>query len=162
MSAEITPESVLDACRAAGLKLATAESCTGGMVSARLIDVAGSSDVVLGGIVAYSNAAKRDVLGVDTNTLKAYGAVSEETAVEMAEGARRALRAGVAVGITGIAGPGGAGDKPEGRVCFAVAREGMETRSETQDFGALGRDRVRAVSRDRAMELLKEAAEFRP
>ncbi|MGH1425229.1 MAG: CinA family protein [Pseudooceanicola sp.] len=162
MSDPITPEAVLEACRAAGLKAATAESCTGGMVSARLIDVAGSSSVVLGGVVAYSNRAKRDLLGVSPDTLKAHGAVSEETAAEMAEGGLRALNADLAVGITGVAGPGGSATRPEGRVCFAVARQGFPTQSETQDFGAIGRTAVREASRDRALEMLKTAAELRP
>lgn len=159
MSETTTPEEVLEACKAKGLRLATAESCTGGMVGAALTEVAGSSAVVLGGIVAYANSAKRDLLGVSDDTLSAHGAVSEKTAREMAEGARAALKADIAVSITGIAGPGGAGDKPEGRVCFAVARDGAETRSETRDFGALGRANVRAASRDRALALLLEAAE---
>lgn len=159
MSETVTAAMVLEACKAAGLRLATAESCTGGMVGAALTEVAGSSAVVLGGVVAYANSAKRDLLGVTAATLKAHGAVSEETAREMAEGAIRALKSDLAVSITGIAGPGGAGDKPEGRVCFAVARAGMDTRSETRDFGALGRANVRAASRDRALELLLEAAE---
>ncbi len=162
MSDPITPEAVLEACRAAGLKAATAESCTGGMVSARLIGVAGSSSVVLGGVVAYSNRAKRDLLGVSPDTLKAHGAVSEETAAEMAEGGLRALNADLAVGITGVAGPGGSATRPEGRVCFAVARQGFPTQSETQDFGAIGRTAVREASRDRALEMLKTAAELRP
>lgn len=150
---------VLEACKAKGLRLATAESCTGGMVGAALTEIAGSSAVVLGGVVAYANSAKRDLLGVSPATLKAHGAVSEETAREMAEGALTALGSDLAVSITGIAGPGGAGDKPEGRVCFGIAAKGAETRTETRDFGALGRGNVRAASRDRAMELLLEAAE---
>ena len=154
-----TPQEVLESCKAKGLKLATAESCTGGMVGAALTEIAGSSKVVLGGVIAYANSAKRDVLGVSPDTLRQFGAVSEETAIEMAEGACRALTADLAVGITGIAGPGSAGDKPEGRVCFAVARRGMTTRSELCDFGALGRENVRAVSRDKALELLKWAAD---
>lgn len=152
-------DAVLEACKAKGLRLATAESCTGGMVGAALTEIAGSSAVVLGGMVAYANSAKRDLLGVGAETLKAHGAVSEETAREMAEGALRALGSDLAVSITGIAGPGGAGDKPEGRVCFAIAGKGRETVSETRDFGAIGRAQVRAASRDRALELLLSAAE---
>lgn len=159
MSETITPGAVLEACKARGLRLATAESCTGGMVGAALTAVPGSSDVVLGGVVAYANSAKRDLLGVSADTLRAHGAVSEATAREMAEGARAALKADLAVSITGIAGPGGSGDKPEGRVCFGLARDGAETRTETRDFGAIGRDAVRAASRDRALALLLEAAE---
>lgn len=150
-------EDVLEACKAAKLKLATAESCTGGMVSSALIDIAGSSAVVVGGVVAYSNGAKRDVLGVRADTITAHGAVSEETAVEMATGALSRLDADVAVGITGVAGPGASGPKPEGMVCFAVARRGAEPVSDTVQFGAIGRDRVRGGSRDHALKMVLEA-----
>ncbi len=110
-------ELVLDLCRAGGLTLATAESCTGGMVVARLTSVAGSSDVVLGGIVAYSNAVKEAELGVPADVLAKYGAVSAETAAAMAAGARARLGADVAVACTGIAGPGGGtAEKPVGLV----------------------------------------------
>ena len=151
-------EDVLEACKAAKLKLATAESCTGGMVSACLIDVPGSSAVVVGGIVAYSNTAKRDVLKVREATIKDHGAVSEETAIEMASGALAQLDADITVGITGVAGPGASGPKPEGMVCFAVARRGVAPVSETVQFGALGRDRVRAESRDHALKMLLSSA----
>lgn len=149
---------VLEACKAAKLKLATAESCTGGMVSSALIDVPGSSEVVVGGITAYSNGAKQKVLGVREATLKAHGAVSEETAVEMATGALAQMNADITVAITGVAGPGASGPKPEGMVCFAVARRGADPVSETVQFGALGRDRVRAASRDHALALLLKSA----
>src|SRR5262249_38412939 len=110
-------EVVLDLCRAQGLTLATAESCTGGLVAGRLTAIPGSSDVVLGGIVSYANEVKRDVLGVSAETLAVHGAVSAETAVEMVQGARRALGADVAVSITGVAGPdGGTPEKPVGLV----------------------------------------------
>jgi nicotinamide-nucleotide amidase len=110
-------EVVLDLCRAEGLTLATAESCTGGMVAARLTSVAGSSDVVLGGIVAYSNAVKESELGVPADVLTAHGAVSAETAAAMAAGARERLGADVAIAVTGIAGPGGGTpEKPVGLV----------------------------------------------
>ncbi|MDF1854171.1 CinA family protein [Pseudooceanicola sp.] len=159
MNSVIDPKDILDICQAQGLKLVTAESCTGGMVGAALTEVPGSSAVVLGGVVAYANSAKRRLLNVPRETLANHGAVSEEVALAMADGALAAFGADLAVAITGIAGPGGAGDKPEGRVCFAIARTGVETRSETRDFGALGRANVRAASRDRALELLKEAAQ---
>src|SRR5690606_21805659 len=106
---------VLARARAAGLRIATAESCTGGMVAAALTDVAGSSDVFDRGFVTYSNAAKEAMLGVSAATLAAHGAVSEEVAREMAEGALSHSLAGLAVSITGIAGPGGSEFKPEGR-----------------------------------------------
>ena len=126
--------------------IATAESCTGGMVAVALTDVAGSSAVVERGFVTYSNAAKTEMLGVRDATLAAHGAVSEAVAREMAEGALRHSHAQLAVSITGIAGPGGSEHKPEGRVCFGLARTGQATRSETRDFGAQGRGEVRRLS----------------
>ena len=149
---------VLETCKAAKLTLATAESCTGGMVCASLVDIAGSSAVVLGGIISYSNEAKQTLLGVRAATLKAHGAVSEETAVEMATGALARLNAEIAVSITGVAGPGASGPKPEGMVCFAVARRGAAPVSETMQFGAIGRDKVRAASRDHALQMVLTAA----
>jgi nicotinamide-nucleotide amidase len=113
---------VLHACRAAGLWLATAESCTGGQLAGRLTAIAGSSAAFRGGVVAYDNAVKTEVLGVPAEVIAAHGAVSEPVARALAEGARRLLRADIAVGITGIAGPGGATpDKPVGTVDVAVA-----------------------------------------
>ena len=150
----ISPEAVLTACREAGLKQVTGESCTGGMVSASLIDIAGSSDVVLGGVVAYSNSVKRAVLNVRSEILEIHGAVSEETAVEMANGALSRLGADIAVAITGVAGPGASGPKPEGMVCFALSRRGAPPVSQTCQFGALGRDAVRADSRDHALAMV--------
>ena len=137
--------------------IATAESCTGGMVAVALTDVAGSSAVVERGLVTYSNAAKTEMLGVRDATLAAHGAVSEAVAREMAEGALRHGHAQLAVSITGIAGPGGSEHKPEGRVCFGLARTGQATRSETRDFGAQGRGEVRRLSRDHALALLRDA-----
>ncbi|TDK44973.1 CinA family protein [Antarcticimicrobium luteum] len=148
---------LLDAARARGLTIATAESCTGGMVAAALTDVPGSSDVVDRGFVTYSNAAKRDMLGVREETLAAHGAVSEQVAREMAEGALARSAGDLAVSITGIAGPGGSEHKPEGRVCFGLAGTGRATHVETVEFGALGRDRVRAAARDHALSLLMGA-----
>ncbi|WP_028028479.1 CinA family protein [Gemmobacter nectariphilus] len=146
--------SLLDLARKAGVMIATAESCTGGMVAAALTDVPGSSDVVDRGFVTYSNAAKQDMLGVGAQTLAAHGAVSEEVAAEMAAGALAHSRAGLAVSITGIAGPGGSEFKPEGRVCFGLASpSGVWT--ETVEFGALGRGLVRAAARDHALRLLQ-------
>lgn len=137
--------------------IATAESCTGGMVAVALTDVAGSSDVVDRGFVTYSNASKVEMLGVSASTLMAHGAVSEPVAREMAEGALARSAAQLAVSITGIAGPGGSEFKPEGRVCFGLAMTGRPTRTETQEFGAPGRAEVRRLARDHALRLLRDA-----
>lgn len=142
-----------------GLRIATAESCTGGLVAAALTEVAGSSDVFERGFVTYSNAAKVDLLGVSEATLAAHGAVSEPVAREMAAGALARSAAGLAVSITGIAGPGGSEFKPEGRVCFGVAQHGRETRVETVDFGPLGRAKVRKAATGHALKLLVAALE---
>jgi len=142
-----------------GLKIATAESCTGGMVAVALTDVAGSSDVFERGFVTYSNAAKVELLSVSEATLAAHGAVSEAVAREMAEGALTRSAADLAVSLTGIAGPGGSDFKPEGRVCFGLARRGRETRVETVEFGALGRARVRKAATEHALGLLGAALE---
>ena len=140
-----------------GVRIATAESCTGGLVAAALTDVAGSSDVFERGFVTYSNAAKVDLLGVSEATLAAHGAVSEEVAREMAEGALAHSVADLAVSITGIAGPGGSEFKPEGRVCFGLARRGQATQVETVEFGAPGRAKVRKAATTHALNLLPTA-----
>src|SRR5690606_2614808 len=106
--------------RARGFRIATAESCTGGMIAAALTDVAGSSDVFDRGFVTYSNAAKEAMLGVSPATLADHGAVSEPVAAQMAEGARHQSLAQLTIATTGIAGPGGSAFKPEGRVCFGL------------------------------------------
>lgn len=148
---------VLDAARAKGWRIATAESCTGGMISAALTDVAGSSDVFDRGFVTYSNAAKVAMLGVDPATLAAHGAVSEAVAAQMAAGALARSDAAVAVAVTGIAGPGGSEFKPEGRVCFGLAGPGG-LQTETVEFGAIGRAAVRAGTVAHALGLLARAA----
>jgi nicotinamide-nucleotide amidase len=150
-------DDVLAAARYWGIRIATAESCTGGMISAALTDVAGSSDVFDRGFVTYSNAAKTDMLGVRKRTLAEWGAVSEAVAREMAEGALAHAQATLSVAVTGIAGPGGSDHKPEGRVCFAVAREGRPTRTETVEFGPLGRAAVRQATVAHALNLLAES-----
>lgn len=157
MTPKGTPAEILQAARYWGLTIATAESCTGGMVAVALTDVAGSSDVFDRGFVTYSNDAKVQMLGILPETLAAHGAVSEEIAREMAEGALRNSRADLAVSITGIAGPGGSEFKPEGRVCFGLARKGRPTRTEMIEFGALGRGKVRKAARDHALSLLAGA-----
>ncbi|MGR3541112.1 MAG: CinA family protein [Hasllibacter sp.] len=149
----MTAADLIERLRAEGATLATAESCTGGLLAAALTDVAGASDVFGWGVVTYANAAKTDLVGVAPATLEAHGAVSEEVAREMAEGALARSGATLAVAITGIAGPGRTGTKPEGRVCFATA--GADgTRSETAEFGALGRGAVRAASVAQALRLV--------
>jgi len=148
---------ILDLARDKGIRIATAESCTGGMVAVALTEVPGSSAVVERGFVTYSNAAKVEMLGVREATLAAHGAVSEAVAREMAEGALAHSHADLAVSITGIAGPGGSEFKPEGRVCFGLARKGAPTLVETREFGAPGRAQVREKSRDHALDLLAKA-----
>lgn len=150
-------ERVLEAAKAASVMISTAESCTGGLVAAALTDVPGSSAVVDRGFVTYSNDAKEEVLGVRSETLETYGAVSEEVAAEMAEGAVRNAKAQLAVSITGIAGPGGSEFKPEGRVCFGIAGLGRLAYTETKEFGAQGRVEVRRLARDHALDLLLKA-----
>mgnify|MGYP002783618520 FL=1 len=152
----VAAAALLAAARARGWRIATAESCTGGLVAAALTDVAGSSDVFDRGWITYSNAAKVDLLGVREATLAAHGAVSEAVAREMAAGARARSGAALSVAVTGIAGPGGSEFKPEGRVCFALAAADGVTAA-TVDFGALGRAGVRAAARDHALALLMAA-----
>jgi nicotinamide-nucleotide amidase len=151
---------VLEACRAAGLTLATAESCTGGLVAAALTEVPGSSDVVERGFVTYSNTAKTDLLGVPPDLIARHGAVSEPVARAMAEGALARSPADLAVAVTGIAGPGGGtAAKPEGLVHFACARRQCATRHLRVEFGPLGRAEVRARSVAQALAMLAEMAE---
>lgn len=133
-----------------------AESCTGGLLAAALTDVAGSSGMFERGFVTYSNAAKTDLLGVKSETLDQFGAVSEQVAKEMATGAKDAAQADIAVAITGIAGPGGSEHKPEGRVCFGLATN-SGTITQTIDFSALGRGKVRLAARDHALSLILAA-----
>ncbi len=150
-------EQILAAAKQAGVTVATAESCTGGMISAAITDVAGSSAIFDRGFVTYTNAAKEEMLGVRAGTLAAHGAVSEEVAREMAEGALARSGAGLAVAVTGIAGPGGSEFKPEGRVCFGLAQSGATTKTETMEFGAIGRANVRRATVERALALLLSA-----
>jgi nicotinamide-nucleotide amidase len=152
----MSARAVLEAARARGVMLAAAESCTGGLIMAALTDVAGSSDVVDRGFVTYSNAAKMDMLGVRAQTLDTYGAVSEQVAAEMAAGALARSKAGLAVSVTGIAGPGGSDLKPEGRVCFGLATPDR-VHTETVEFGALGRAQVRAATVAHALALMLAA-----
>lgn len=147
---------LLQAARDKGVRIAAAESCTGGLIMAALTDIAGSSDVVDRGFVTYSNAAKYEMLGVRPATLDQHGAVSEQVATEMAQGALVRSDAGLAVAVTGIAGPGGSEFKPEGRVCFGLASaEG--TRTETVEFGAIGRAEVRRATVAHALDMMLHA-----
>ncbi len=150
---------VLAACRARGWRVATAESCTGGLVAAALTDIAGSSDVVECGFVVYSNEAKEAMLGVPAATLKRHGAVSAETAIAMAAGALERSPADLAVSITGIAGPGGGSkQKPVGLVHFAAASRDGRRLQRRRLFGKIGRRRVRERSVAEALAMLLELA----
>jgi len=150
---------VLDACKARALTVATAESCTGGLVSGALTEIAGSSSVVLCGFVTYSNGAKERMLGVPAETLARHGAVSHETAVAMADGALAHSPADLAVAITGIAGPGGgSAEKPVGLVHFAAASRAGHRLARELRFGDLGRGEVRRRSVLMALDLLEALA----
>jgi nicotinamide-nucleotide amidase len=145
-------EALLQRCRAAGLLLATAESCTGGLIAATLTAIAGSSDVVDRGFVTYTNEAKTDLLGVDPALIATHGAVSEPVARAMAEGAIARSRAGIAVSVTGVAGPGGGfAARPVGLVWFGCARRGRPTVSLSHIFPG---DRM-AVRREAVAEALR-------
>jgi nicotinamide-nucleotide amidase len=151
---------LLDLCRTKKLTIATAESCTGGLLAATLTDVAGSSDVFERGFVTYSNNAKQVMLGVAADTIERYGAVSLETAKAMATGALAHAPVDLAVSVTGIAGPQGAvPGKPVGLVHFAAAsRRGQLIHAE-RAYGDIGRSQVRRASVERALSMLREIAE---
>ncbi len=150
---------MLDACRTHGLKVATAESCTGGLVTGALTEIPGSSDVLDRGFVTYSNAAKQAMLGVPASILERHGAVSRETADAMAAGALMMSNADLAVAITGIAGPGGgSAEKPVGLVHFAAAaRDGRRVHREKR-YGDVGRSAVRREAVAEALALLEMLA----
>lgn len=148
---------LLDDLRAHGITLATAESCTGGLIAAALTEIAGSSDVVDRGFVTYSNAAKTELLGVPAELIEAHGAVSEPVARAMAEGALKRSLAGVTVAVTGVAGPGGgSAAKPVGTVWFGCALRAGHTISERQVFAG-DRAAIRAATVLRAFELFRRA-----
>lgn len=156
-------ENLIDLARRKGRRLATAESCTGGLVAAALTDIPGASDVFDRGFVTYSNAAKTDMLGVDAALLDHHGAVSQAVARAMADGALARSKADMAVSITGIAGPGGGSlVKPIGMVWFALAQKGIDTIAICHQFGDLGRDLVRLAARDAALTLFYQALADRP
>ena len=149
---------VIELARTRGVKIATAESCTGGLIAGALTDIAGSSAVIDRGFVTYSNSAKMEMLEVSPETLQAHGAVSSQTAQQMAEGALAHSQASLTVSVTGIAGPGGgSADKPVGLVWFGLAQAGKPTRTLSRKFGDVGRDRVRALTVEQALRLLIDA-----
>lgn len=147
---------ILDIARRKSVLICCAESCTGGLVAAALTNLPGSSEMFDRGFVTYTNAAKIAMLGVSEATLTRHGAVSEEVAAQMAQGALSRSDSALAVAITGIAGPGGSDHKPEGRVCFGLAWAG-HSHTETVEFGAIGRANVRSRSVDHALALLHGA-----
>ena len=156
---QFAASAVLDACRARGWKVATAESCTGGLVAGALTEIAGSSDVVDRGFVTYSNEAKQQMLGVPAATLRDYGAVSRQTAEAMARGALSKSKVDLAVAITGVAGPGGgSADKPVGLVHFAAATRDGTSMHAAKRYGDIGRQQVREKSVLQALAMLKELA----
>lgn len=149
--------------RARGLHFASAESCTGGLIAALLTEIPGSSDVVDRGFVTYSNEAKNEMLGVPMALIRRHGAVSEEVARAMAEGALSHSRARIAVSVTGVAGPGGgSAEKPVGLVHFACAMASAETIHAEARFGSLARAEIRKRSVLRALELVRAQAERAP
>jgi nicotinamide-nucleotide amidase len=147
-------EALLAACRSKGIMLATAESCTGGLIAAALTAIAGSSDVVDRGFVTYSNDAKNQMIGVPLKLIEAHGAVSEDVARAMAEGALARSRAVVAISVTGVAGPGGGSvEKPVGLVWFGLACTGKPARSERQVFPG-DRTAIRAATVAHAFKMI--------
>ena len=152
-------EKLLALCRERGLKITTAESCTGGLIAATLTEVPGSSDVVERGFVTYSNQAKTEMLGVSNALIEKYGAVSAEVARAMAEGALRNSRAAIAVSVTGVAGPGGGtAVKPVGLVHFGAARKGGQVLHRERRLGDLGRRQIRLASVAEAFALARTVA----
>ena len=160
---ETAARALLDVCRARKLTIATAESCTGGLVAGALTAIAGSSDVVDRGFVTYSDAAKDAMLGVPQATLSRYGAVSRQTAEAMAKGVLAHAPVDLAVAVTGIAGPGGgSADKPVGLVHFGAARRGGRLMLNERRYGDLGRAEVRRRSVLEALAMLSELAAGEP
>lgn len=148
-------ETLVAACRAKGVRLATAESCTGGLIAAALTAIAGSSDVVDRGFISYSNKAKQEMLGVPPALITAHGAVSEEVARAMAEGALRHSRASITVSVTGVAGPrGGSAEKPVGLACFGLGQRDRPVTSERQVFPG-DRTAIRAAIVAHAFALIR-------
>lgn len=145
---------LLTLARRQGLRVATAESCTGGLLAGAITTVSGASDVFDRGFVTYSNGSKVELLGVAPSVLDRFGAVSEQVAAEMAEGALSQSSAALAISITGVAGPTGTEAKPAGLVCFGLARRGRDVVTETMRFGALGRTKVRRAAVHHALAMM--------
>ena len=153
----IRAEKLLESSRVQGLRIATAESCTGGLIAALLTEIAGSSDVFGRGFVTYSDKAKQDMLGVPGALLRQHGAVSEAVARAMAQGAVRNSTAQLSVAVTGIAGPGGGSEeKPVGLVHIAAARAGAPTLHRECHFGDIGRGEIRLKSVETALEMMEQ------
>jgi len=154
---KILATEILDICRKNDLKIATAESCTGGLIIGALTEIAGSSDVVERGFITYTNLAKQQSLQVNPVTLNRYGAVSEQTAKEMVFGALTESEASIAVAVTGVAGPdGGSAEKPVGLVHMAAQKWGNDPLHEEYRFGDIGRSEVREATIIAALTLLKK------
>jgi nicotinamide-nucleotide amidase len=154
---------VIKLLRTKGWKLATAESCTGGMVAAAITDVAGSSDVFDRGFITYSNLSKAEMLGVVPALIATHGAVSPQVARAMSEGALLYSKAQISVAITGVAGPGGGStEKPVGLVHFSVAANGLPTAHSEIKFGDIGRSQVRAKARDSALQMVLDQLKALP
>lgn len=157
---EETAKKIVADFTARGLMVVTAESCTGGLIAGALTEIAGSSAVVDRGLVTYTNDAKADILGVSTETLKNFGAVSRETAVEMAAGALKASLAHLSVAVTGIAGPGGgSATKPVGLVHLAASNRDGKILHREMRYGDIGRSAVRLATLRTAFEMLQEIAD---
>jgi nicotinamide-nucleotide amidase len=148
-------EALLDACRTRGIRLATAESCTGGLIAATLTAVPGASDVMERGFVTYSNDAKIELLGVPRELIARVGAISDEVAAAMAEGALARSHADIAVSVTGVAGPGGGSpEKPVGLVCFGLAQRGRPVANDRRIFHG-DRTAIRAAAVAHAFALIR-------
>ena len=145
---------ILKLTRDHGWLIATAESCTGGLISSSLTELPGSSAIFDCGFVTYSNNAKIALLDVSLKSLEKYGAVSEQVAAEMASGAIKKSEANIAISVTGIAGPGGSANKKEGTVCFGIALKTGKTHTETVQFGPVGRSNVRIKTVHHALNLI--------
>lgn len=154
----LTPlaKDLIDAAKNGGLKIATAESCTGGLIVGLLTEIAGSSAVVDRGFITYSNEAKNEMIGVPVDLIDQFGAVSRQVAIAMAEGALAASRADISVAVTGVAGPGGGSpEKPVGLVHFAAMRRGQVPTHAERRFGDIGRSQVRLVTVREALAMMR-------